>query len=55
MCIRDRHDYIAELFSAIARFNNVLLGFDRDVWSYISIAYFKQRTVAGEVRVEELG
>lgn len=43
------HDYIAELFDAIARFNNVLNDFCRDVWSYISIGYFKQRTVAGEV------
>lgn len=43
------HDYNAELFSAITRFNNVLLDFDRDMWSYISIAYFKQRTIAGEV------
>lgn len=43
------HDYIAELFSAIIRFNNILLDFDRDVWSYISVGYFKQKTVAGEV------
>ncbi|MEW6646935.1 MAG: adenylosuccinate lyase [Pseudomonadota bacterium] len=43
------HDYIAELFDAIARFNTILLDFDRDVWSYISIGYFKQKTVAGEV------
>jgi len=43
------HDYIAELFHAISRFNNVLLGFDRDVWGYISLGYFKQRVVAGEV------
>ncbi len=43
------HDYIAELFDALARFNNVLNDFCRDIWSYISIGYFKQRTVAGEV------
>jgi len=43
------HDYIAELFDAVSRFNTVLLDFDRDVWSYISIGAFKQRTVAGEV------
>ncbi|MGB5834818.1 MAG: adenylosuccinate lyase, partial [Thiohalocapsa sp.] len=43
------HDYMAELFDAIARFNNVLLDFCRDVWGYISLGYFKQRTVAGEV------
>jgi hypothetical protein len=39
----------AELFDAVARFNTVLLDFDRDCWSYISLGYFKQRTVAGEV------
>lgn len=43
------HDYIAELFDALARFNTVLLDFDRDVWGYISLGYFKQKTVAGEV------
>ncbi len=43
------HDYIAEFFHAITRFNNILLDFDRDVWSYISIGYFSQRTIAGEV------
>jgi len=43
------HDCIAELFDAIARFNVVLLDFDRDVWSYVSLGYFKQRVVAGEV------
>jgi len=43
------HDYIAEYFDAIARFNNILMDFDRDVWSYISLGYFKQKTVAGEV------
>jgi len=43
------HDYIAELFDATSRFNNILLGFDRDVWGYISLGYFKQKVVAGEV------
>lgn len=43
------HDYIAELFDALARFNTILLDFDRDVWGYISVGYFKQRTVAGEI------
>lgn len=42
------HDYIAELFDAIARFNVILLDLDRDIWSYISIGYFKQRKIAGE-------
>ena len=43
------HDYMAELFHAVARFNTILLDFDRDIWSYIAIGYFKQRVVAGEV------
>ncbi len=43
------HDYMAELFDAIARFNSILIDFNRDVWGYISLGYFKQRTVAGEV------
>ncbi|MDO6683281.1 adenylosuccinate lyase [Oceanobacter sp. 5_MG-2023] len=43
------HDYIAELFDTIARFNTILIDFDRDIWSYISLGYFKQRTIAGEV------
>ncbi|MFT6422645.1 MAG: adenylosuccinate lyase [Thalassolituus sp.] len=43
------HDYIAELFDAIARFNTILIDFDRDIWSYISMGFFKQRTIAGEV------
>jgi adenylosuccinate lyase len=42
------HDYIAELFHAVARFNRVLLDFDRDMWAYISIDYFRQRKVEGE-------
>ncbi|MFA7593895.1 MAG: adenylosuccinate lyase [Thiohalobacteraceae bacterium] len=43
------HDYIAEMFDAIARYNTVLLDFARDIWGYISLGYFKQKTVAGEV------
>jgi adenylosuccinate lyase len=43
------HDYIAEFFHALARFNTILLDFDRDVWGYISLGYFKQKTIAGEV------
>lgn len=43
------HDYIAELFDAHARFNTILIDFARDIWSYISIGYFKQRTIAGEI------
>ncbi|KAL4425851.1 hypothetical protein ABPG75_009867 [Micractinium tetrahymenae] len=43
------HDYIAELFDAVMRFNSILIDFDRDAWSYISLGYFKQRTIAGEV------
>jgi adenylosuccinate lyase len=43
------HDYIAELFDAHLRLNTILIDFSRDVWSYISIGYFKQSTVAGEV------
>jgi len=43
------HDYLAELFNAISRFNTILMDFCRDVWGYISLGYFKQKTVAGEV------
>lgn len=43
------HDYIAELFDTISRFNTILIDFDRDIWSYISLGYFKQKTIAGEV------
>ena len=43
------HDYIAELFDASSRLNTVLIDFSRDIWSYISIGYFKQKVVAGEV------
>ena len=43
------HDYIAELFDAIARANTIILDFDRDVWGYIALGHFKQKTVAGEI------
>ncbi len=43
------HDYMAELFQAICRFNTILIDFDRDIWSYISLGYFKQRTIEGEI------
>ncbi len=43
------HDYIAELFDALARFNTIMIDFSRDIWSYISIGYFTQKTIAGEV------
>ena len=42
------HDYIAELFHCLMRFNQILLDFDRDIWAYISNDYFKQRKVEGE-------
>lgn len=43
------HDFIAEYFDAVARFNTILIDFDRDTWGYISLGYFRQQTVAGEV------
>ena len=43
------HDYIAELFDAISRHNTIVIDFCRDIWSYISIGYFKQKVIAGEV------
>ncbi|MGO1191685.1 adenylosuccinate lyase [Vibrio casei] len=43
------HDYIAELFDAIARFNTILIDFDRDIWGYIALGHFKQKTIAGEI------
>jgi adenylosuccinate lyase len=43
------HDYVAEYFHAMQRFNTILIDFDRDVWSYISVGFFKQKTVAGEI------
>ena len=43
------HDYMAELFNIIARFNTILIDFNRDIWGYISLGYFRQQTVSGEV------
>ena len=43
------HDYIAELFDAIARVNTILLDLNRDIWGYIALGYFKQKTKAGEI------
>ncbi|MBN24332.1 MAG: adenylosuccinate lyase [Alteromonadaceae bacterium] len=43
------HDYIAELFDAVARFNTILIDFNRDVWGYIALGHFKQKTIAGEI------
>ena len=43
------HDYIAEFFQALSRFNTILLDFDRDIWGYISQGFFKQKTIAGEI------
>ena len=43
------HDYMAELFHAMMRWNTIVLDLDRDIWTYISMAYFGQRTIKGEV------
>jgi len=43
------HDYMAELFDAVARTNTILIDFARDVWGYVSVGYFKQRLKAGEI------
>lgn len=43
------HDYIAELYDAVARFNTIVIDFNRDVWGYIALNHFKQRTIEGEV------
>lgn len=43
------HDYIAELFAAIDRFNTIMIDFDRDIWGYISYGTFTQKTIAGEI------
>ncbi|MCC5811938.1 MAG: adenylosuccinate lyase [Ectothiorhodospiraceae bacterium] len=43
------HDYVAELFDALARANTILIDFSRDVWGYISLGYFKQNLVEGEI------
>ncbi len=43
------HDYIAEIAHALTRFNTITLGFDQDIWAYVSLGYFKQKVVPGEV------
>jgi adenylosuccinate lyase len=43
------HDYMAELFDGMARANTLLIDYARDIWGYISLGYFKQKTIAGEV------
>ena len=43
------HDYMAEMFDAVSRFNTILIDLSRDIWAYISNAYFKQKTIAGEI------
>ena len=43
------HDYMAEYFDAMARMNQILVDFARDIWAYISLGYFKQRVIEGEV------
>lgn len=43
------HDYMAEFFHALSRFNTALIDFNRDIWGYIALGYFKQKTIAGEI------
>ncbi len=43
------HDYVAELFHSLSRFNTVLIDFSRDIWGYVSLGYFKQKTITGEI------
>lgn len=43
------HDFIAEMFAACCRFNTIVIDLDRDIWGYISLGYFKQRAIAGEI------
>ena len=43
------HDAMAELFDAVARINTILLDLDRDIWGYVSVGYFRQKTKAGEI------
>ncbi|SFM92389.1 adenylosuccinate lyase [Izhakiella capsodis] len=43
------HDYIAELFDCIGRFNTILIDFDRDIWGYVALNHFRQKTIAGEI------
>lgn len=44
----ENHDFLAELFGVVARINRILLGFCRDIWAYVAIGYFRQRTMKGE-------
>ncbi|KAJ0792876.1 putative adenylosuccinate lyase [Helianthus annuus] len=48
-CGIEYHDYMAKLFHSFIRFNNILLDFDKDIWGYISVGYFKQVTKVGEI------
>ncbi len=43
------HDYIAEYFDVVSRFNTILIDFNRDIWGYIALGHFKQKTIAGEI------
>ena len=43
------HDYIGEILDAFSRFNSILIDFNRDIWGYISLGFFKQKTIAGEI------
>jgi adenylosuccinate lyase len=43
------HDYMAELFDALSRWNTILVDLNRDIWTYVAMAYFGQKTVAGEI------
>ncbi|MDK9430176.1 adenylosuccinate lyase [Gallibacterium anatis] len=43
------HDYIAEIFDCVVRFNTIIIDFNRDIWGYIALNHFKQRTIAGEI------
>ena len=43
------HDYIAEIFDCIVRFNTIIIDFNRDLWGYIALNHFKQKTIAGEI------
>ena len=45
----ESHDYIAEYFHALNRFNTIMMDFCRDVWGYISLGYFTQKTIEGEI------
>ncbi|ONM10918.1 L-Aspartase-like family protein [Zea mays] len=49
------HDYISKLFNLFTQFNNVLTDFDRDIWSYISLGYFKQLDLTDSTVLRNLG